>query len=848
MTTLMADVRYAWRSLRQAPVFTTVAVLSIALGIGANAAIFTLVDQVLLRLLPVKDPARLVMLKGPNREHYGSNYGAHMLSYPMYEDFRDQNEVFDGMFCRYAFPVQIGGISGASSASGASGAGGGTERANGEMVSGSYFPVLGVRPALGRLFGPDDDRAPGAAPYAVLSHGYWTSRFNRDPNLLGKGLIINNQPLTIVGVAEEGFTGVDVGETVQVFIPVVMSAQMAPSYLVRNVNNRRARWVHVFGRLEPGITAEQAEQRLQPFYRSVIAEEVKETAFARASDYSKSQFLRSRITLLPGAQGWSYARDRLTKPLWVLMALVGGVLLIACANVANLQVARAAARQREIAIRLALGAGRLHIIQQLLVESLVIAFAGGAIGLLIATASIGPLLSLLVSAEHRMNVSTAIDLRIAGAAFAATVVTGVLFGLVPALQATRPRLASTLKDEAGSVAGGGAVRLRKALVVVQVSLSLLLLIGAGLFVRSINHLMTVDLGFRTSQLVSFALDPRINGYDEARSRELFRALRARLEAMPGVERVAQAAITLLGNGGWDQWMTVEGYKPADTETIDPYCNAVSPGYFATIGVPLIAGRDFEERDILPIGRRGEGDVAIVSESFAKRYFKDGRAIGRRLGMGKDPGTPLTTEIIGVVKDARFNNVGDEPPLLVFFPSVSHGNVLVETRLTGAAIFPGIRAAVRELDPNLPVYNMKTIDAAIKQSTRNERLMASLSAVFGLLATLLAAIGLYGVLAYTVTRRTREIGIRMALGALRSHVSWLVLREVLLLVAAGIAIALPVAWWLGRYVKSQLHGVAPMDPAALMLSLGGLSLVALLAGLIPTMRALRINPVRALRQG
>ena len=584
MNTLMADVRYAWRSLRQAPVFTTVAVLSIALGIGANTALFTLVDQVLLRVLPVKDPARLVMLKGPVREHYGSNYGKDMLSYPMYEDFRDHNDVFDGMFCRYSFAVQIGGSTG-------------TERATGELISGTYFPVLGVRPALGRLFGPADDRAPGAAPYAVLTYGYWTSRFNRDPNILGKGLIVNNQPLTIVGVAEEGFTGVDVGATVQVFIPVVMSGQMAPSYLVRRVNDPRARWVHVFGRLKPGITAEQAEQRLQPFYRSRIENEVKEKDFVRASDFTKSEFLRSRITVLSGAQGWSYLRDTLTRPLWVLMTLVGGVLLIACANVANLQVARAAARQREIAIRLALGAGRLRIVQLLMVESLAIALIGGAIGLLIATASIAPLLSLLIPAESHTNVSTAIDLRIAGVAFVATVVTGILFGLVPALQATRPQLAPTLKDEAGSVTSGGAVRLRKALVVAQVALSLLLLIGAGLFIRSVNHLMSVDLGFRPSRLVTFMLDPRLNGYDDARTGELFRALRARLEAISGVDRVAVTAITLLGNGGWSQWMTVEGYKPADSETIDPFCNTVSPGYFATIGVPLAAGRDFDERDL-----------------------------------------------------------------------------------------------------------------------------------------------------------------------------------------------------------------------------------------------------------
>jgi predicted permease len=685
-----------------------------------------------------------------------------------------------------------------------------------------------------------------------LTHAYWSSRFDRDPNILGKALIINNQPLTIIGVAEEGFAGVDVGESIQLFVPIAMRSQMTPNYLVRAVNNRRARWVHVFGRLKPGITVEQADQSLQPFYRSVIAEEVKAKAFANSSEFTKSQFLRSRMTVMSAAQGWSYLRGSLTRPLWVLMAMVGGVLLIACANVANLLIARGAARQREIAIRLALGAGQWRVVQQLLVESLVIALAGGVIGLLIATVSIGPLLSLLVPAEQRINVSTAIDLRMVGAAFAATVITGLLFGLVPALQATRPQLAPTLKDEAGSVAGGaGAVRLRKALVVVQVSLSLLLLIGAGLFVRSVNHLMNLEPGFRTSRLVSFSLDPSLNGYDEARSRELMRALKTRLQTIPGVERVAHSAVPLLNNGGWDQWMTVEGYKTAENETIDPYCNAVSPGYFATLGVPMIAGRDFEERDNLSVeeSRKGEPRVAIVTESFAKRYFKDGRAIGMRIGMGKDPGTKLTTEVIGIVKDTLYHDLKDEVPYVVFFPTLSNsGAVLVETRLAAAEVFPAIRAAVRELDPNLPVFKMQTIDMMLRQSARNERLMASLSAVFGMLATLLAAIGLYGVLAYTVTRRTREIGIRMALGALRSHVSWLVLREVLLLVAAGIAVALPAAWWLSSYVRTQLYGVAPMDPVALMLSLGGLLLVALLAGLIPTLRALRINPVRALRQG
>jgi predicted permease len=839
MAHFAADLRYAWRSLRQSPVFTAVAVLSIALGIGANAAIFTLVDQVLLRLLPVKDPARMVLLKGPSgAEHYGSNYGDDTLSYQMYEDIRDHNDVFDGTFCRYPLAVQIG-------------FNGGTERASGELVSGSYFPVLGVGAAAGRVFGPEDDRVAGGHSLAVLSYGYWTSRFLRDPSIIGKALLVNDQLLTVIGVAQEGFAGLDVGQTTQVFVPVMMKAQMTPVYLRPHIDSRRSRWVNVFGRLKSGVTADQAQAHLQPFFHSLLEMEVKEPAFARASAYTKTQFLQGQLNVLSGAQGWSRLRSGLRKPLWVLMGLVAGVLLIACANVANLLVARAAARQREIAIRLALGATRAHIVQQMLVESLLIAFVGGAAGLALAMAATAPLLALLVPAEQQVAVTGSMDLRLIAFAFGATVFTGVLFGLLPALQAARPRLATTLKDQAGSVAGGGALRLRKALVVAQVALSLLLLIGAGLFIRSVQRLMTVDLGFRAQHLVSFSVDPTLNGYGRARGRELHQALLDRLQATPGVDSMAFSAIGLLGSGGWDNWVTVEGYKSAESETIDPHFDAVSPGYFATLGIPLIAGRDFEARDI-PANRRPgdpESRVAIVSEAFARKYFAgSAQAIGRHIGLGKDPGTPTPIEIIGVSKDARIIKVREEPPFHVFLPSGdAGGTVLIRTRLDPAQILPTLRSVVHDIDPNLPMFATRTVEGMIQQSTRNERLMASLSAVFGTLATLLATVGLYGVLAYTVTRRTREIGIRMALGALRSHVSWLVLREVVLLAAAGMAIALPTAWWLGRFVESQLYDVAAMDPAAISAAMAGLAAVALLAGLVPTLRATRINPIRALRQ-
>jgi predicted permease len=839
MSNLAADFRYAWRTLRKAPVFTAVAALSIGLGIGANTAIFTLVDQVLLRLLPVKDPARLVMLKGPvGDQHYGGNWGPNALSYPMYADFRDHNDVFEGMFCRFGSPAQVG-------------VNGSTDRVNAELVSGSYFPVLGVGAGAGRLIGPVDDRVPGGHPVAVLSYGYWASRFARDPSVIGTALVVNNQPLTVIGVAQEGFLGLDIGNTTQLFVPVMMKEQLAPGW--HTLDNRRARWVNVFGRLKPGITAEQAQARLQPFFQALIEMEVKEPPFARASVYTKTQFLRGQIGILTGSQGFSRLRGGLTKPLWVLMALVGGVLLIACANVANLLVARAAVRQREMAIRLALGASRTRVVQQLLVESLLIAITGGLIGLALALAAIGPLLALLVPPDQQVAVSTSVDVRLFAFAFGTMLLTGVLFGLAPALQATRPQLAPTLKDQAGSVAGGGALRLRKALVIVQVALSLLLLIGAGLFVRSVSRLMAEDVGFRTDHLVSFAVDPSRNGYTNARTRQFYQTLRARLQTTPGVGDAAVSSAGLLGGGGWDQWMTVEGYQTAENETVDPYCDAISPGYFRTIGVPIIAGRDFDERDLEPgpaqPGQR-DAQVVIVSERFAQKYFPGGRALGKHLGTGKDPGTPTPMEIVGIVKNARFTSVRDEPPYQIFFPAGTGGGagiVHVRTDLEPAQIFPQLREIVRQIDPNLPVYAMRTVEQVIQHSTRNERLMATLSAAFSTLATLLAMIGLYGVMAYTVTRRRREIGIRMALGALRGHVSWLVLREMLFLASAGMAIALPAAWWLGRFVKSQLYGVAPMDPTIVALAMAGLTIVALLAALVPTLRATRTNPVTALRQ-
>src|SRR5580700_11650425 len=514
------DLRFTIRTFRKSPVFVAVAVLSLALGIGANTAIFTLIDQVLLRLLPVKDPQQLVLL-WTRGQHYGSNSGANKISYPMYEDFRDRNQVFSGMFCRNDMDFSLNFE-------------GKTERISGEVVSGTYFPVLGVGAALGRVFNASDDRAQSGAPFAVLSYRYWMSRFAGDPQVIGKKLVLNGFPFTVVGVSQAGFDGTDPAHSPQVRVPILMKLQVdAQGYY--DFKNRRNRWVNAYGRLKPGVTIEQAKASLQPLLHQMLDMEVQEKDFARAAPEDKQAFLRMWITLLPAAKGRSFLRDRFSNSLVVLMAIVGLVLLIACANVANLLIARATARQKEIAVRLALGAGRGRIISQLLVESILLALSGGILGLALAVWIDRTLISFLPPGSVPIAISATPDWRILGFNIGISLITGVIFGLVPALQSTRPDLAPTLKDQVGAIAGGSAVGVRKALVAAQVTLSLLLLIGAGLFIRSLSNLKDLDPGFRTKNLLTFAVDPMLNGYTKEHSLQFYRQLKQTLDNLPGVE-------------------------------------------------------------------------------------------------------------------------------------------------------------------------------------------------------------------------------------------------------------------------------------------------------------------------
>jgi predicted permease len=829
MNALSRDIRHAIRSLRQAPGFVLVVVITLGLGIGANTAIFSLMDQVLLRPLPVHDPSGLVLLDGPGA-FQGRTVNLATFSYPMYVDFRDRNEVFGGVLARFPLSTTVVWH-------------GASERANGELVSGNYFDVLGVRPALGRVLNAADDRVPGAHPIAVLSYGYWQRRFGGDPLVLNQTITVNGHPLTIVGVSARGFAGVQVGQAADVMLPLMMKAQMTPTW--NDLDNRRSRWVTVMARLKPGVSRTAAEAAMNVIYRQINEQEVKD--IPNNSENFRKRFVSKHLDVLPGHRGLSDLRREFSTPLIVLMSMVGVVLLIACANVANLLLARTTARQKEIALRLALGAGRARIIRQQLVESGLLALAGTVVGLLLAWWTGGLLLAALPGDPAARNLSAEPDLRVTGFAIGTGVLTALLFGIVPAIHATRAGVIGALKEESGSVAGGGRqARLRRVLVISQVALSMLLLAGAGLFARSLYNLKWLDPGFRVDDLFVFSVDPSLSGYEGGRLTTLYRRMQEELAAVPGVRSVSMSEVGTLAGDNWSQTVRVDGYESKEGEDLNPSVDGVGPRYFETMGIPLVSGREFTERDVI-----GAPKVAIINETMAKYFFGSSNPIGRRFGFGR--GKPTDIEIVGVAKDVRSVELRDQPPRYVYIPYAQDDSVTQLTyyvraaRDDGGAIAAGIRQSVRRLDPNLPIFNMKTMAVQIDESLFVERMVAVLSVAFGALATLLAAIGLYGVMSYAVARRTREIGIRMALGAERGRVLWLVLREVAAMALAGIVGGLAAALWLTRQVQSQLYGLSPNDPLTLGIAMGLLAAVAIASGYIPARRATTIDPMIALKQ-
>jgi predicted permease len=648
--------------------------------------------------------------------------------------------------------------------------------------------------------------------------------------------------MTVVGVAQRGFQGIEVGKALDIMVPMMMKPQMTPTW--NELEDRRSLWAYVIARLNPGVSRERAEAAMQVIYRPILEMEVKNITDVGTSFYKR--FVESRLLVVGASKGQSRLRERFSKPLGVLMGMVGLVLLIACANVANLLLARAAARQKEIAVRLALGAGRARVIRQLLVESTILALAGGAAGIAIAYWSGTVLLRFLPGGGGANVLTTTPDLRVLAFALALSLVTGILFGLVPALQATRPAIAPTLKDQTSNVsASAGQARLRMALVSAQVALSLVLLIGAGLFARSLYNLRDVNPGFRAENLLTFTIDASLNGYPEAQVKALIERVEDSLAQMPGARGVASAELTPLSGNSSSSTIRVEGYRDKPEENMNPLLNWVGAGYFSTMGVPLIAGREFTRRDGAAAPK-----VAVINETMARYFFGHENPIGRRFAFGSRS-SKADIEIVGVVRDGKYQTLRETIERQVFIPVAQDAEIegvsfFVRTSADPVALAGTVRGIVGRMDPNLPIYDVRTVEAHIAESIYIDRMIGALSSFFGALATLLAAIGLYGVMAYNVARRTREIGLRMALGAARGNVVWLVMKEVALLAGAGIAVALPAAYALGRTIGSQLYGVAPTDLGVLTGGTLLLATVAALAGYVPAVRATRVDPLVALR--
>ena len=833
MDTFWQDFRYGVRTLIKNPGFTVIAVLTLALGLGANTAIFSLTDQILLRLLPVENPKELVVLRspGPKSGHMWSDGdSASSFSYPLYKEVRDNNNVFSGVLARFAVALSVSGE-------------GQTERANGELVSGNYFEVLGVRPVVGRVFNQDDDRAAGAGQVIVLSHGYWTRHFGGDPAILNKTLVVNGVAMTVVGVTRSGFTGVQVGQTPDIFIPITMKAQMTPNW--DGLDNHRDYWLAIIGRLKPGLKAAQAEEAFAPVHRQILETEL--PLAGRFSPETQQRFLEKRMLMEPGSRGRAVLQRDVKEPLLVLMGMVGLVLLIACANVANLLMARGASRQREIAIRMAVGAGRWRLIRQFLVESLTLSLIGGGVGLLVAAWTIGALVGAIPESLGAVGLSSGLDGRLLVFTFALAIATGLLFGVMPAMKATRLNLEGTLREQGSSVSGGlSQVRFRKGLVVSQVVLTAVLLVGAGLFARSLSNLKNLDLGLRPENLITFSIAPELNAYSPERTIAIFDQLHQNLSALPGVESVSESMMGAFTDNSASSNITVEGYQAQDGEDMDARNDRIGPGYFSTMGIPLLQGREFGPADTAK-----SQQVAIINETLARRFFENRSPIGSKIAFGGGDKIRPDIEIVGVVKDSKHASVREKSVPFIYIPYSQDKTIgdiyfYIRTKQEVGQMVAATRREVGRLDGNLPVFKVKTLEGQIDESLFNDTFLTLLSMCFALLAALLASIGLYGVMAYTVTRRSREIGIRMALGATRGTVSWLILREVVVLAAIGLVVGLPAAYGLGKFAESLLFGVKTSDPLVFVGAGLLLTTATLLGGLLPARKAASIDPLVALR--
>ncbi|HEV7994087.1 MAG TPA: ABC transporter permease [Gemmatimonadaceae bacterium] len=828
----MRNVRLAARMLLKTPFVTLIAVLSLALGIGANAAIFSLFNQLLLRPLPVQEPNRLVNFAAPG-PHPGSDSCNQagdcdeVFSYAMFRDLEKAETPFAGIAAHRATGMSLSihdePISG-----------------EGMMVSGSYFPTLGVNAAKGRLIVPDDDRVLGANFVAVLSYTFWQNKLGGDPDVVGKPIVVNGKTFTVVGVAPDKFEGTTTGVRPMVYVPISMRGEIER---FKQFDDRRSYWVYVFGRLKPGVTLADAERGVNRVYSPII-NDVEAPLQKGMSDKTMQSFRQKKVALAPGARGQSSIHEEAKTPLILLLSVTGVVLLIACANIANLLLARGAGRATEMGVRLALGGTRRALVSQLLTESVMLALLGGLASLLVAQWTLSGIGSLMKpEALEMMELRLSTPVVVFSAVL--SLVTGVLFGLFPALHSTRDDLISAIRAGAGQIAGGrSAARFRNGLVTAQIALSMGLLIMSALFLESLINVSRVNLGMTIDQVATFSISPRRTGYDSARAAVLFDRVEQELAGLPGITGVTDAMVPLLGNSNWGNSVHVQGYNCAPDVDCNSRFNQIGTDYFKTIGVHPIAGREFTISD-----RLGGQRVAIVNEEFARKFNLGRDAVGKFIG--QEDNDSLNVQIVGIVPNVKYSEVKDSVPPVFYRPwrqdpNPGYLNFYVKSSLPPSQVLGTLRATMKRIDPNLPVEELKTMTQQVKDNVFLDRMISVLSSAFALLATLLAAVGLYGVLSYSVTQRTREIGVRMALGADAARVSRLVMRQVGTMLVIGGAVGIAAAIGLGHAARSLLYELQAYDPVAVVMAALLLAAVSLAAGFIPARRAALVNPMSALR--
>ena len=832
----MRHLILALRTLARTPVVTTVAVLSLGLGIGSNAAIYSMFYRMVRQELPVSEADRLVNFSSPGPKNGSSSCGQagscdDVFSYPM---FRDLQKAKLTPFASLVGHRDLGANVSYERQSYAD---------RGLLVSGTYFPTLRLKPAFGRLLSPSDDEL-SAPPTVVLAHWFWETKLGADSSVIGKTLSVNGKPTTIVGVAPEYFNGTTVGSRPAFYAALAMGPTLGTG-IEKTIDNRRAYYIYIFARLAPGATIEQARTAVNAVYQPIIRE-VEAPLQKNMKDSVMSRFLTKKVLLEPGSRGQSQLHQDVNGPLFILFAITGLVLLIACANIANLLLARATNREMEMAVRLSLGATRRQLLAQLLTESVTLAFIGGIASLLFATLTLKGI-SALMPSEITDGLNFTLSWSAVGFSGMLSLVTGIAFGLFPALHSTRPDLVTALRNNSGKLAGGRtARRFRTSLATAQIALAMALLMSAGLFLKSLWKVNRVDVGLPVERLVTFSVSPRQNGYDSVRTRALFARIEEELAALPGASAATSAMVPLVAGSNWNNTVKVEGYKSDENNRPSASFNAVGEGFFRATGVPLLTGREFTTADAA-----GRPKVAIVNETFAKKFGLGANPVGKRMAQGWSDTVPLDIEIVGLVRDTKYANVKREIPPVFFIPHRQQGDVgdmyfYVRTSGDPITMLRAMSAVVQRLDPTLPVENLRTMPDEIKRNTFADRMFSTLSAAFAALATLLAAIGLYGVLAYSVAQRTREIGVRMALGAQSAQVRAMVLRQVGVMVLIGGVIGVAGAVALSKAAQSLLFEMTGTDPFVISGSVVLLSLVALAAGYFPARRASRIDPMQALR--